>query len=153
MKYFGKQKVRTFPGLRLPSSNVRSLTLSDRSQGFVALFDLMPDLRAATFWDRFMLAIGRRAAFLVDGDSMLPTLKSGDIVLVDPRPIIGHGDIVLAAHPFKKSVKMLKRVRSVNGEGRFVLVGDNPDASSDSRTFGSIGRSDILGKAICRLST
>lgn len=99
-----------------------------------------------------MLALGRRYAFLIDGDSMLPTLKSGQTIMVDPKAKISSGDIVLAAHPFKKSVNMIKRVESIKSDGRFILIGDNPNASSDSRVFGSISRDGILGKVVCGLS-
>jgi len=112
----------------------------------------MPDLRSATFWDKLMLAIGRRTPFVVEGDSMLPTLKSGQTIIADRGANISIGDIVLAAHPFKKSVKMIKRVESIKSDGRCVLAGDNPEASSDSRAFGSISRDDILGKVVCILS-
>lgn len=82
---------------------------------------------------------------------MLPTLKDGDTVMVDPKATAVVGDIVLAKHPYKSSVKMLKRVSAIDENGRYELVGDNPDESTDSRTFGSISIEYIHGKAVCRL--
>ena len=96
-----------------------------------------------------MLDAGRMRAFRVEGESMNPTLCDGDAVLVEPRATLGIGDIVAAEHPYKR-VKIIKRVQSIDDNGRLVLKGDNPEESTDSRLFGSIPSSEILGKVICR---
>ena len=96
--------------------------------------------------------VGLRHPFRVEGDSMLPTLKNGDNVLVDTNAAVGPGDIVVAHHPYKASVKMIKRVTAVE-QGRFVLHGDCLAESSDSRSFGSISRHEIAGKVVCRVSS
>ena len=83
---------------------------------------------------------------------MMPGLKSGDIVLIDPYAKGSVGDIVIAGHPYKKSVRLMKRVDSIDENGRYFLIGDNPDASTDSRSFGSIAVSDVTGKVICKLT-
>ncbi len=83
---------------------------------------------------------------------MLPTYRDGDAVLVDagvyvdlvPRP----GDVVLAAHPFHTDVRMIKRVQRITPDGRIFVVGDNPAESTDSRTFGALQPSQILGRLI-----
>ena len=81
---------------------------------------------------------------------MLPGLAAGDEILVDKRayrtttPQIG--DLVVARRPDRPEVEMLKRVTAVTENGRFFLTGDNPDASTDSRHFGPVSASDILGK-------
>ena len=95
--------------------------------------------------------MGLRQGFLVSGDSMSPTLNDGDVVLIDPKAAFAAGDIVLARHPYKKSVRVLKRIDSIDGQGRFWLVGDNQGESSDSRTFGSVSKADLLGKVTSRL--
>jgi len=87
----------------------------------------------------------------VDGDSMVPSVRSGDRVLIDPKASVKPGDVVLARHPYKSNVRILKRLSSIEPDGRFYLSGDNPDDSTDSRTFGSISISDILGKVVARL--
>jgi nickel-type superoxide dismutase maturation protease len=97
-----------------------------------------------------MLVLNGRKAYRVAGDSMLPTLKSGDIVLTDPRAEIYVGDIVAADHPYKQSVKLIKRVESIRPDGRYILVGDNLGESTDSRQFGTIARRNIAGKVVCR---
>lgn len=82
---------------------------------------------------------------------MLPALKDGDAVLLNPKAKIATGDIVLANHPFKKSVKILKRVKEFDKKGDLILTGDNPAESTDSRTFGSVPLKCLIGKATCRL--
>jgi nickel-type superoxide dismutase maturation protease len=108
------------------------------------------EIPVVTWRERALFFIGRRRAFRVDGDSMFPTLKSGDTVLVNPGAKIRPGDIVAANHPYMKSVKVIKRVESIDSRGRFVLRGDNPTESTDSRSFGSLASSEIDGKVVCR---
>jgi len=109
-------------------------------------------LREANWKDQIMYALGRRKVFRVSGDSMLPTLKDGDAVMIIPTKSIEPGDVVLADHPYKSSVKILKRVSAIDGDGRYSLTGDNPAESTDSRTFGSLSIECIQGKAVCRMS-
>jgi nickel-type superoxide dismutase maturation protease len=94
---------------------------------------------------------GLREVFLIEGDSMLPTLKSGEVILINPRADLCVGDIVLARHPYKKSVKMVKRIEQILPDERYFLIGDNPAASTDSRTFGAVSLKYILGKAVARI--
>ena len=109
-------------------------------------------LREANWKDRVMHLLGKRKFFRVQGDSMLPTLKDGDAVMIIPTKSIEPGDVVLADHPYKSSVKILKRVSAIDGDGRYSLTGDNPAESTDSRTFGSLSIECIQGKAVCRMS-
>ena len=109
-------------------------------------------LREANWKDRVMHLLGKRKIFRVQGDSMLPTLTDGDTVMIIPTKSIAPGDVVLANHPYKSSVKMLKRVSEIDGDGRYSLTGDNPAESTDSRTFGSLSIECIQGKAVCRVS-
>lgn len=111
----------------------------------------MTELPKANWKERLLLAIGKRQAFRVKGDSMRPTISDGDIVVIDPRSPVTVGDIVLARHPFKHSVKMLKCISAADENGRYLLTGDNPTDSTDSRSFGSVRESDILGKAVGRI--
>ncbi len=109
------------------------------------------ELPEAGWKEKVLFKLGRRRAFLVEGDSMLPTLKNGDGILIDADAKIDAGDILLAKHPFKKSVIILKRLAEIDENGNYFLVGDNPSESTDSRTFGAISAKHILGKAVCRL--
>jgi phage repressor protein C with HTH and peptisase S24 domain len=78
---------------------------------------------------------------------MVPTLRTGDVVLVrfgkPPRP----GDLVLvrwAARPGQLSVKRVVRPAA----GGWHVEGDNPFASTDSRTLGA---AEVLGVVRARL--
>ena len=77
---------------------------------------------------------------------MLPTLKNGDAVLINPKAKLKRGDIVLANHPYKRSVKILKRIKEFTENGDLFLIGDNADESTDSRTFGAVRLKCVLGK-------
>lgn len=78
---------------------------------------------------------------------MLPDLKDGEKVLVKTHESYQIGDIVVAKHPFKQSVVLIKRVSEIDENGVF-LIGDNPSESTDSRTLGKISIKDILGKVV-----
>tara|TARA_B100001769_G_scaffold156140_1_gene122622 strand:+ start:23 stop:325 length:303 start_codon:yes stop_codon:yes gene_type:complete len=83
----------------------------------------------------------------VNGDSMWPTLRDGDIVrfeIIDSN-LIEPNLIVLFKHPFKKDFNLIKRISTVE-DGEVFLVGDNPDpnASEDSHNFGRINVKDII---------
>lgn len=90
---------------------------------------------------------------------MSPTYRPGDRVLVnrlayrndDPAP----GDIIVVRDPEHASRVLIKRVAhapSANGArgGSVYVLGDNPDASRDSRHFGPVSRSLVLGRVILR---
>lgn len=85
---------------------------------------------------------------------MRPTLSPGDFVLVDPlafrdeRPV--SGELVVARHPYRDQV-IIKRVAEVVEDG-VSLRGDNPDASSDSRGFGRVRFTAILGRVTSHIS-
>lgn len=82
---------------------------------------------------------------------MAPTLEHGDTVFVKITKKIKPNDIVLADHPFKKSVRILKRVAEITNDGKLNLIGDNPPESSDSRSFGVVSLDHITGKVVSRL--
>jgi len=109
-------------------------------------------MRQPNWTERLLYLLGRRIAFLVQGDSMAPALSDGDTVLIDPRAAIAVGDIVLADHPYKSSVTILKRVSGIEADGRVSLIGDNDTESTDSRTFGPVSIKSIVGRVECRLN-
>ena len=112
---------------------------------------MVNELREANWKDRLLYFLGSRLAFLIEGESMWPTLNEGDTVLVKPTRTAREGDIVLAKHPYKSSVKMVKRVAEILPDGALILKGDNPVESTDSRNFGSISKKDVVGRVVCRL--
>ncbi|MBS1795112.1 MAG: nickel-type superoxide dismutase maturation protease [Acidobacteria bacterium] len=103
------------------------------------------------WFEELAYVCGFREIVRVEGDSMLPALKDGDLVLINPDAEPAVGDIVFARHPFKQSVKIIKRIAEILPDDRYILLGDNLDESTDSRSFGAIARKDILGKAEARI--
>jgi len=109
-----------------------------------------------------LLALGvvavRRSLHRVEvaGASMAPALQPGDRLVVVgrpwgpprwPRP----GQVVAVPDPREPSRLLVKRVRSVDtGRGTLDVAGDAPAASTDSRTFGPVPRSTVLGRAVYR---
>ena len=81
---------------------------------------------------------------------MAPTLHDGDWVLYAPgtptREV--HGQVILCRHPYQKQL-IIKRVSGSNpGTEELYLTGDNPDESTDSRSFGTIRRHQVIGIVI-----
>ena len=109
-------------------------------------FFMSKPVKKAKWKELLLYFLGQRKAFLVEGDSMTPTLADGDKVLVDAKGYIAVGDVVLAKHPYKSDVKVVKRVSEIAGDGRLTLSGDNPTESTDSRAFGTVSLESIIGK-------
>jgi len=105
----------------------------------------------ATLYDRILILLRRRSEVLIAGDSMLPVLASGDRVVVDPSAEITAGDIVVAFHPYKASVSVVKRVDEILPDGRVILIGENLAESTDSRHFGTLPAKAIFGKVVARI--
>jgi signal peptidase I len=101
--------------------------------------------------------------YVVDGESMLRAYRPGDHLLVEgvtyrlrpPRP----GEVVVVRQPGSAGRDDLKRVYAgpgatvyVRGEERtlgpdeWFVIGDNLEASSDSRSLGPVSRGDIMGR-------
>jgi len=90
--------------------------------------------------------------FIVSGNSMSPKFTEGDrlfvsrLVLKFSRPEVG--DYVVLSDP-RTDRLILKKIDAIHGSEYFV-VGENATGSTDSRTFGSVGRSSIVGKVLFR---
>jgi nickel-type superoxide dismutase maturation protease len=87
---------------------------------------------------------GRRLRFLVHGNSMLPTLKSGISVLVSTTQHPKAEDIVVVMHPQKIDLVLIKRCVQKTEQGLW-LEGDNPEKSTDSRQLGWFPKRDCIG--------
>lgn len=108
-------------------------------------------LPEADWTDEIAYIGGLREIFRVEGDSMFPTLNEGDLVLINPHAEYAIGDIVVARHPFKQSVNIIKRIAEILPDERYILLSDNLVESSDSRSFGAIAAKDIIGKAEAKI--
>lgn len=81
----------------------------------------------------------------VHGPSMVPTLSTGDVVLVRRGGRSRAGDVVLARFADLPGTLVLKRLRSHTPDGRAVLASDNDAAGGDSRTHGP---GEVLGRVL-----
>ena len=82
---------------------------------------------------------------VVDGDSMRPTLEPGDrLVVLRLPPRVG--DLVALQ---REGRVLVKRVVALDGD-QLVVHGDNAAASTDSRTFGPVAPSAVLGRVVYR---
>jgi nickel-type superoxide dismutase maturation protease len=90
----------------------------------------------------------------VTGDSMVPTLAPGDRLLVlrlGHRKFLRPGSLVMVAAPPVpgRPAQMVKRLVDHHGS-TVAVVGDNPDASTDSRSFGRLPLRSVTGLVFYR---
>jgi nickel-type superoxide dismutase maturation protease len=79
---------------------------------------------------------------------MRPTLTPGDRLLVVRRRRYRVGDVVALRDP-RDGATILKRIATITGDA-IEVAGDNATASTDSRTFGPVHASTVLGQAVYR---
>src|ERR1700682_4564464 len=110
-------------------------------------------------------AWARRQLLVVDleGASMLPTLHAGDVLLCSTATPLWVGAIVVQEHRFEEGhrSRRVKRPTALAGDieagvripsGCGWLVGDNPAASTDSRTWGPVALKEIRAVALAAVS-
>lgn len=95
---------------------------------------------------------------MVSSDSMSPTLKKGELVVISKLAydIFGFeykqvlpNDIVT----FHKYDELLvKRISYITHDEKLFVVGDNIENSNDSRSFGLISKDKVIGKAIIKFN-
>jgi nickel-type superoxide dismutase maturation protease len=99
----------------------------------------------------------RPSRVAIAGGSMAPTLAPGDYALAVPlrQPVVG--DVVVVEHPDRPRYEMVKRIvgapggrvgERTLGSGEWWVEGDFPDASTDSRQFGPVGRDALKAKVV-----
>ncbi len=91
--------------------------------------------------------------YVVEGESMVPSVAADERVLVSrvaywfSKP--KSGDLVVLRDPREPERLLIKRIGEAHGNS-FEVAGDNAPASTDSRTFGPVPASLILGKVVFR---
>ena len=114
------------------------------------------------------VARARLLAVTVQGESMAPTLRTGQRILVRRTRSVHRGQIVVLANP-SESVRvgaspawLVKRAAAVAGDpvpdgvpetgpvpaGKLVLIGDNTEPGYDSRRIGYFDAATVLGVMI-----
>lgn len=79
---------------------------------------------------------------------MQPSLRNGQIVIgFGWSRKYKVGDIVVFQH---ENLEKIKRIHKITKQGVEVR-GDNKEASTDSRTFGTIPMTSVSAKVICKL--
>ena len=82
--------------------------------------------------------------------SMEPALRPGDCLLIRRTRRIRPGQVVVARHPDRPEMLLVKRAARRAGGGWW-LESDNPGAGAvDSRRFGAVPRSLIEGRVLVR---
>ncbi len=96
----------------------------------------------------------RMLRYEVAGSSMSPSLRHGDYVAVDRFAYHSHapheGDIVVVPDPRVPTRQILKRVIRTDYELGLWVQGDNDSGSTDSRTFGWVDPSEVVGRVAFR---
>jgi nickel-type superoxide dismutase maturation protease len=87
----------------------------------------------------------------VDGPSMAPTLSHGDRLVCRYGASLRPGAIVVARHPLRQELFVVKRATERRAGGWW-LLSDNSRVESDSRDFGVVPDDLVLGRVLCRLS-
>ena len=101
------------------------------------------------------LISGKYRLIYIRGESMLPTLRNGQIVWVDySKETLNNlkiGDVVLFKNPFGKNL-IVKRIVRVDKNKGFWMKGDNKNIleSTDSGTFGHVNFELLKGKICIR---
>lgn len=80
------------------------------------------------------------------GDSMQPTIRTGSFVFFKKQQYAEAGKMYVFHDP--EGVGVIKRCHSVNAYGQCIMLGDNPAASYDSRSYGPISEERILGEVV-----
>jgi nickel-type superoxide dismutase maturation protease len=78
---------------------------------------------------------------------MEPALREGDwLFVLPPRRHPRVGEVVVVRDPRDANHLLLKRIAAVRDEG-VTVMGDRRDHSTDSRYFGDVPLTDVVGRA------
>jgi phage repressor protein C with HTH and peptisase S24 domain len=75
---------------------------------------------------------------------MMPTIEPGKLLVASRTSKIKKGNLVIAKVDEREIVKRVSEVK----HSKIYVLGDNSNASTDSREFGWLNKSQIIGKII-----
>lgn len=107
-------------------------------------------MATATAAGAVVLAWRRIIRVEVRGASMAPTLHDGDRLVALGRLRGRPGDIVAVRDPRVPSRILVKRVSGLEDDHSLRVSGDNPQVSTDSRTFGPVPPALVVGRVVWR---
>ena len=92
-----------------------------------------------------------------DGNSMYPTLKDGDTLLINTTVEPKDGDIIILDTSDmegweNKSTQIVKRYYEEYSTDGYYVMGDNSEHSYDSRQVGEFDKECLFGVVVCNLS-
>ena len=93
-------------------------------------------------WPLFRVAVAER--------SMEPALRPGDWLLVRRGGKIRPGQVVVARHPARLGMLLVKRADRRQAEGWWLLSDNAGEATVDSRQFGPVPPELIEGRVLGR---
>lgn len=89
-----------------------------------------------------------KKAFLIRrvvGNSMLPMLRPGQLVIATGLfRQLGPEVVIVFRHNKLEKIKRIQRIK----DNQIFVIGDNPRASLDSRSFGCLPIASVVGKVI-----
>jgi nickel-type superoxide dismutase maturation protease len=104
--------------------------------GAVAIID-----RLGRSWD---------ARVAVEGHSMEPALRDGDLLFVDPNAYRSRaprlGELVVTRHPSEEALVIVKRVIAVNRVGDILVAGDHPAHKGEALQIGRLASTSVIGR-------
>lgn len=90
----------------------------------------------------------------VSGDSLTPEYKEGDFVIITKIPFFLYrlkvDDVVAFRHP--DYGLMIKKVAAISPGGDEIFVVGTHEFSVDSRKFGALKQTDLMGKVIWHIT-
>lgn len=92
---------------------------------------------------------GGWSAVRVVGPSMEPAVRNGDWWVVRAARVYRPGDVVALRHPHRPDLLVVKRIIRIEADGTWV-EGDNWAASEDSRAFGAVPATLLVGRLVLR---
>jgi nickel-type superoxide dismutase maturation protease len=82
---------------------------------------------------------------------MAPTLSHGDRLLCRYGGRLRPGAIVVARHPLRQDMFVVKRAVERRADGWW-LLSDNSRVQTDSRDYGAVPDELVIGRVLCRIS-